>query len=350
MVLYGSVTFYYLVAQWKWSVIANMESFHPGIMEHIDRLSEFDRGEVSPARDFDSFAAQVAGWQQRYDLLGGGQFYGYTSDMWLNGIQLYREASSGHLAVSGETWRGSLFFAVPYRAVEPARINGLEVNERDAFVYFGGRDWHIRTPAAWSVLTIAVPEEIWSPFPFIDELQRLARHGAVLRSFFSANSLESFLRGAALLADANFSDAHEPVKRQLEQLAQSVIKAGLKAAFDSDAPWQRYRAYGSAGRQINTLRHLALSAASSQDVLATVDRATYRSLHNHIKTVLDCSPHRYVEAVKLNAARRAFLNGAGAVLDTASSYGFWHGSRFASQYAKLFGERPSETLSRLPAP
>lgn len=327
-----------------------MESFHPSIMERIDQLGQFaqragpDEVGSSRARSFDSFATDVSGWRQHYDFLGGGQFCGYTSDVWLNGIQIYREASAGHLAVSGETWPGSLFFAIPYRQLEPARINGLEVKRGDAFVYFGGRDWHIRTPAAWSVLSIALPAPIFEDLPLIDELRRLARYGAVLHDFLPSSEFESILRGSALLADTNFSGVHEAITAQLETLVTTAISGALEASFSRDAPRRKYyRAYAVADREIRELRDSALTAASSKQVLAIIDRPRYRSLHNHVKTVFDCSPQQYVEAVKLNAIRRDLKRGAATVLDTAAKYGMWHGGRLASQYAQVFGERPSET-------
>lgn len=318
-------------------------------MERIDTLSEFEAAQSggptsSPSLSLDSFATDVSGWKQRYDFLGGRRFFGYTSDVWLNGIQLYQEASTGFLAVSGETWPGSLFFAIPYRAAEPARINGMEVARGDAFVYFGGRDWHIRTPAAWSVITIALPARIFEGLPFIDELEQLARHGAVLQNFLASPTLDSIVRASALLRDENFSEAYELVGAQLELLISKSIAAALETALSRDpVNHRRYRAFATADNQIQALRRAALSAATSKEVLATFAKPSRRSLHNHVKTLFDCSPQQYVDAVKLNAIRRELSSGAGAVLDLAASYGMWHGGRLAGQYARLFSERPSET-------
>ena len=60
------------------------------------------------------------------------------------------------------------------------------------------------------------------------------------------------------------------------------------------------------------------------------------------------TPVAYLRAIRRNGVRRA-LRGASAgdavcVQDVAAAWGFWHLSQFSSDYRKLFGARPSDTL------
>lgn len=55
------------------------------------------------------------------------------------------------------------------------------------------------------------------------------------------------------------------------------------------------------------------------------------------------SPKTYINAMRLNGARRALLQSQ-TIVDAANAWGFWHMGQFAKDYRKLFGELPSETV------
>jgi AraC family ethanolamine operon transcriptional activator len=69
-----------------------------------------------------------------------------------------------------------------------------------------------------------------------------------------------------------------------------------------------------------------------------------RTLQYSFQDVLQMSPVAYLRALRLNGVRRD-LQAAGdaPVGDVAARWGFWHLSRFAADYRRLFGERPSDT-------
>jgi AraC family ethanolamine operon transcriptional activator len=71
-----------------------------------------------------------------------------------------------------------------------------------------------------------------------------------------------------------------------------------------------------------------------------------RALQYAFRNVLGLSPAQYMLAARLNQARHQLRRAlvAGSVTSIAMDNRFENLSRFASQYARLFGERPSETL------
>jgi AraC family transcriptional regulator, ethanolamine operon transcriptional activator len=72
-----------------------------------------------------------------------------------------------------------------------------------------------------------------------------------------------------------------------------------------------------------------------------------RTLNTAFQEVTGDSPMQFIKRRRLNAARHALSTGeAQSVKSAALDHGFWHLGRFAHEYQKLFGERPSETLSR----
>lgn len=69
-----------------------------------------------------------------------------------------------------------------------------------------------------------------------------------------------------------------------------------------------------------------------------------RELEYAFRTVFDESPRDHLEAMRLNAIRRALLRANGASITTiAHDHGVTHLGRFASRYQALFGEKPSDT-------
>lgn len=57
------------------------------------------------------------------------------------------------------------------------------------------------------------------------------------------------------------------------------------------------------------------------------------------------APATYLRALRLNGVRRDLRGrAADSVQDVAAAWGFWHLSQFATDYRRMFGARPSETL------
>jgi AraC-like DNA-binding protein len=74
-----------------------------------------------------------------------------------------------------------------------------------------------------------------------------------------------------------------------------------------------------------------------------------RTLQRAFTEALGIGPARYLAHKRLTAVRAELRHGDPAqlrVTDTATKYGFWQLGRFARDYREMFGERPSETLSR----
>ncbi len=73
-----------------------------------------------------------------------------------------------------------------------------------------------------------------------------------------------------------------------------------------------------------------------------------RTLFKHFGQFHGVSPMEYLRSVRYESVRQALRNGdeAESISDIASACGFSHLGRFASEYRKRFGERPSDTRRR----
>lgn len=87
----------------------------------------------------------------------------------------------------------------------------------------------------------------------------------------------------------------------------------------------------------------------SLETLAAVSGVTGRTLQSAFRESIGQSPMQYQMALRLSKVRdelRQAAPGSTQVSTVAQQYGFTHLGRFASQYSREFGERPSETLAR----
>ena len=72
-----------------------------------------------------------------------------------------------------------------------------------------------------------------------------------------------------------------------------------------------------------------------------------RTLQYSFQELLGLNPVRFLRAMRLNRVRRDLKTGkpgATSVRDVAAKSGFWHLGHFVTDYKRMFGELPSETL------
>jgi AraC family ethanolamine operon transcriptional activator len=88
------------------------------------------------------------------------------------------------------------------------------------------------------------------------------------------------------------------------------------------------------------------------DDLCRVAGTSRRTLEYAFRDYFGTSPKRFTKVLRLNAARNDLLRGdvsSARVVEIASGWGFTHMGQFAADYRHMFGEKPSETLHRIPA-
>ena len=124
---------------------------------------------------------------------------------------------------------------------------------------------------------------------------------------------------------------------------QRIFDTGLQARGSLEPRPVRRADLVANGRDL-ALAHLNddLSAEDMAQALGV----SYRVLNYAFKDALGLSPYQYLLALRLRAARRQLMGSGGTVTDASYAHGFYTPSRFTRQYARFFGERPSETRDR----
>jgi AraC-like DNA-binding protein len=179
-------------------------------------------------------------------------------------------------------------------------------------------------------------------------------------------------------------DISEPIRFHPEVLVDARPIADLVDMLRRDADSSRAFGNWRLGRQFERLFHLAALAtfptnysemlqhansmvapyyvrkaedhirANARDdvtieMLAKITGVSTRSLFYGFRRWRNTTPMAFLKKTRLDYARQALLSARRtglSVTDVATSVGYWHLSRFSSEYKARFGEPPSATLRR----
>ena len=230
---------------------------------------------------------------------------------------------------------------------------GSRIDRHTLMSFDSGGDFESSTQAGFEVHTLSVD---------VDHLENLAskegweRHlaiGAAARAIPLAADLANGLRGV-------FESATSSIARDSSVVASPVIRECLEvelstALLRATIPQhERVLSPDESSRERVLRRALefigtdAKRAPRISDVCAFAG-CSERTLRYAFRHRFGMSPKAYLQAMRLNGVRRRLRHSPGAtqIADAANRWGFWHMGQFAADYRRLFGELPSETVSRL---
>ncbi|MGX9566390.1 helix-turn-helix domain-containing protein [Pseudomonas sp. CFBP 5748] len=299
--------------------------------------------------DIDEHARNMGGWQVSYDQLTPGRFEGELIEFRCDWMQLVRDRSNQALTKGGMAWEGAITFSVPLSADGPVFCAGHPIIEPSLLVARGQNLPDLRTPQHLDLLGVAVEEQALehllecqgSRFRITD-LPKCYRLGdstlpAELAALF--DELEGGEQGRDSLL------GYESIRRGLRD---TVMLHMLELVAPDEVPPLNPTARK---RMVDRAREYALSHVD--EPLSILDLcnhigASRRKLQYCFQETLGINPVAYLRALRLNAVRRELRSGDQAlgVQEVAARWGFWHLSRFSSDYRILFGETPSQTLRR----
>lgn len=302
--------------------------------------------------DADELAEHLSAWDQTYEQLARGRFTGRLDELWLDGLQLFRERTSLDVLESGTPWRGSRTFGIPL-AMDGAAIHCGKPMPPDMLMTLGPRDTlDLRAPRALDIVGIAWPAEALSAYTQdlegVDLEEELRGRRLLPVAPAALAHLRHLLREVFALLDADATRLSDPqVARGLRCTLLETVVAAVR-----DAAGEPPETFTSSVRHatVRRARDYALSRRDEPPSVAELCaalRVSRRTLQTCFNDMLGMSPHQYLRALRLNGMRRDLRNLAGSgtpVHEIAARWGFWHLSSCAADYRRLFGELPSATL------
>ena len=139
---------------------------------------------------------------------------------------------------------------------------------------------------------------------------------------------------------------HPPALWVLEQdLVSRILAAVELPSTETSRPVLPLRRL-ALDRALDYLRETDVSTLPMAELCAAA-RASQRTLEYAFRETYGLGPLAFLRRWRLHAARRALAAASAhtaTVAEVAYGLGFWHLSRFAAEYRRIFGELPSTTL------
>lgn len=316
---------------------------------------------VAIAHDADEQARNLHGWRQSYDQLGAGRFTGTLAELFLDHMTVFREVTSHALRQTCEVNSDSYWFGVPQRCDGVGRVDGQTIGHDAVALRPGSLEFELLTPACYEFFGIVIKGDVLREYAVRVEHLELTERASATEVIDTGPARKARL--SALLCPLLDHDCDDSVARpEFSGAARNHLESSILAAlFDlcmADHP-QRANATGT------PYRRQVVVAQARDYVLANRERpvsvpelceqlhVSRRTLQYCFQDALGMSPATYLRMIRLNGVRRALSNvvrdpaetrGMRTVQDIAAAWGFWHLSQFATDYRRLFGVRPSDTL------
>lgn len=301
--------------------------------------------------DADEAAHRLRAWDQIYEQIAPGRFEGDTTDMWLDGMQVFRERSNRRVHQSGRAWPGSVTFGIPLFMDGDARFCGQPMGLDSVLVLGSETELDFLTSPTLDIVGISIPQAA----PAMVERCQLDLEFA---STISAKRLVHLDRESAARLRQLTRSVFETIEAEPTRLSAEGVRAqirdelidGLANAFIGVAAQPEVAEHRQNERAVvRRAREYVLAHAYEPvtiEQLCKVLGLSRRSLQYAFEHVLDISPAQYLRAARLNGVRRelkATPKSEGSIQDIAARWGFWHLGHFTACYRELFGCRPSET-------
>ncbi|WP_240455586.1 helix-turn-helix domain-containing protein [Halomonas faecis] len=319
--------------------------------ETVPPTAPFPGFRHSQSSDIEEHAQQFSGWQCRYDQVTPGRFAGSVTELHLEGMQVARDQANQAIVKNGNAWSNAVTFSLPLKTRDPDfHCDGHAVSGPCLLTAQSDRLPEVRAPAYLDLLRVTIDESL------LEAVQEHQQRSLNLPTEAHCYRLSSHPDGDEL-TPLVLSVMQGDSPRSQALLTHAAIRSGFRdmvlmhflELIDNEritllAPHARKRIVDRACDY--ALAHC--DAPPSIVDLCNRVGASRRKLQYCFQETLGINPVAYLRALRLNAAHRDLLQAGESrnVQDIAAHWGFWHLSRFAADYRRLFGECPSDTLQR----
>ncbi len=303
--------------------------------------------------DVDDLITASQNWDVDFWQLEKGQFQGKILQAITPSWQLSHATFSRALKQQGLPPSHLRNIVIPANSRQQVKWRGHSTNGNNVRIFPLGSDYESISDENLDVFIVAISEAQLSHLcEFLDlpDLPGLTQGTEVIDCTPAAiNRLSHQLHqisqqltlNPALLTQPNFADAleFEFAQHLLLTLNQGQIVAPAHMPRRQSDALKIAEAYIRAHvDQPLTVRNLCAQVNVSERTLRTAFYDRY-----------GISPKAYLKHFQLTQVRRQLRQAdptSTTVCDIANAFGFWHMGQFSKDYARLFGERPAETLRR----
>jgi AraC family ethanolamine operon transcriptional activator len=301
------------------------------------------------ATDADQHAHNLTNWQQQYDQVSAGKFYGQLVELQFDGLQVFQEHTSQALRQTCNTWEQSLWLGIPVDENSSSKINGLSIEKNNIMCRPGNYEFELITPHNFDIYGLVVEQKKIQAMAESQNItidwHNLYQQGRLTLPTKTITALRFILNNLLSANDMNIKH-QRPAKLQHDIIMMSLLESLENSQPVKNEPLSFFRRQQIVEQVKDYLRAHQDSTVTIND-LCTLSNVSRRTLQYSFETILGISPLRYLRLSRLNGVRRELLaNQKVSIADIAAQWGFWHLSQFTQDYKQLFNELPSVTLSK----
>jgi AraC family ethanolamine operon transcriptional activator len=298
------------------------------------------------AHDANEQAHNLKGWQQHFDQISHGAFYGRIDEVSFKGIHSFKEHTNQGIHQHCSVAPDSLWLGLPAEN-SSCRINGQQVDQNSLMLRQGNTEFELVTPQDFTIYGIVIDRQL---------LQQAAEHNHV------NVTLKNFNTPIQNLSVDNLNQLRQQLERIINAHNQHISTQSdhhrlvmmLLSIFETTQP--KHGPSNSLNKRRQVVKTVIDYVQSHPEFPANIEQlcqiahVSRRTLQYSFEQVLGTSPLRYLRAVRLNQVRRKIqqgLNENDTITSLAQHHGFWHSGQFSHDYTQLFGENPSETRQQM---
>jgi len=297
---------------------------------------------VQEAFDADEHAQNLTRWQQEYDQLSPGSFYGRLDEVALETIQVFKEYTGQALRQDCRVWPNSLWIGIPTTR-QGARINGQTLSAGEVMCRPGGRDFELVTPQAFDIYGLVIQ------LPALAEAAK--RQGVSLDKRWQVKprrqAAGETLNAVSFLIERLLTSQTLAIASHIHQ---DILLMALLELLQGEQPGAELPpSYTHRKEVVDRVKRYVdehLDGPVTMEELCQLTHVSRRTLQYSFTTILGISPLQFLRLTRLNRVRRALRAASPeqSVTGIATYWGFWHLGQFAHDYKQQFGESPSQTL------
>lgn len=291
---------------------------------------------------------------QSYEQLSTGGFSGSLSSLTAGDITVFRETLDQSVFQTGMSHGRHITIAAACELSAQAYWNGRYIDQDSLVAFSPGREFELRTPTHAVCVGISLAPAILHSLEPDRPPEYWEKLFASQDCWSEAGRLQFDLRKriTGLLNTASEAEVGVEAKciSDLVELRELTIDylGGVVSRGDSGGHKLRADSYPRIALRARAAMLDRLEEPLSVTDLCEELGCSRRSLQYAFEGIYDLSAVAYLRTLRLAAARRQLTSGkcGTTVQDVAASVGFNHLPRFAQEYARMFGERSSESLAR----
>ncbi len=300
------------------------------------------------ANDATEQAHNLRDWQQEYDQLSGGAFWGRIDEYRFTHVRVFQEYTNQSLIQQCNVWPEAIWLGFSVND-QSCKMNGVDVNSRQLMLRPGDQQFELVTPENYQIFGIVIKKNRLFQCA---EAQGINLENALNKNALSQQMTAQWdpkklhdLRGAL----TQIITPYDKCSVQEDDLLTTVLNVLGQSNFAHKVTPSFHRRKAAVDQIRELTAHNAGSLLTITQLCREVNMSR-RSLQYSFETVLGINPQKYLKITRLNQVRRQFKLGLEeheTIASVAHRCGFNHPGQFAYDYKQLFRESPSQTLARV---